>query len=1062
MTHYSRLLLNCLLLPVMLLMLCSPLMAQSITDEQLSQIMQNALELQKANRHAEALDVLLKVGKHTEKQRTESERLMYVGSQLQACECYKKLKRYAEGYSLAQKLMAGRLAEAERTKATFLYVINGYNLASKMILQKERNNIRYSESRKILLDIAPYADSTLAKHVLPKIPMTWYFQGMDYYVAQNFQQSKACFLKALQGFLRVGRTKDIFLVRKALASAHENLFEFTEAQQQYCEALALIREKGMVTEQISLLNMQWTLANEVGHADLAQQTALAIDSLIETTDDARSKYYYYLQKTKDALRKSQYRLAEEWCLKAKELAEAVKSQPSPMNRNVVYIMLRDMYLNTRRFDEALHYAQLIIDNNREAGLKYKDIHWTDYTVLANIYKEQGDKARCFACFDSISQHIDQIDDPKLLAHIYMFRGMAHAAFSNYEAALADYRKADAVLAVHYQPTDEKRLRLLSLQGGAAHQCKLPHEAERLYTLFADYSKQLYGEQSINYVEALIKKAHAEAFAENVEAGCRNYTEAAKCLKIIMKERLPYLNTEEKEVFWNPISSLLLNMTPYALKAGLHQTDFTEKCYDALVLSKAFLLDSERTLYDVVKREGTEADMSDYMQLALMKNQLNKWENKDRPDADSILSLARRADRMAARLAARCRSYGCLTDFMDVDYRVVKRALKPNEVLIDFTDFVTESQGRRYAAYVVRPDDAHPLLTDLFAEQSMDSLHITRPDLYYDSDFAPDVLQLLWKPLQKHIAPGSTVYYVPTQLLYRVALESLPLPDGSLLGEHYHFVRLSSARELLRKSEPHLMSRPQSAVLYGGLHYDLQPNVMLAEAQKYDLSKLMVMRGDALRGDSVYSPLPGSRIEVQKIDSILTARHWQVTSRTGTDGTEESFLSMHEHSPQVLQIATHGFYYTPDRAREVDYLKGYSDAMLLSGIVLSGANAAWQGKQLPKGVLSGILTARNISRLDLSKTEMVVLSSCQSGQGKATPEGLYGLQRAFKKAGVGTMVMALWNVSDKVATEFMVTFYEQLASPTCAWHKRKAFERAKAIIRSKYPDPFYWAAFVILD
>ena len=183
---------------------------------------------------------------------------------------------------------------------------------------------------------------------------------------------------------------------------------------------------------------------------------------------------------------------------------------------------------------------------------------------------------------------------------------------------------------------------------------------------------------------------------------------------------------------------------------------------------------------------------------------------------------------------------------------------------------------------------------------------------------------------------------------------------------------------------------------------------------------------------------------------------------GMQGTEESFLSMHGKAPQLLQIATHGFYYTPERAANVDYLKGYSDAMMLSGIVLSGGNAAWRGKELPDGVLGGILTANNIARLDLSGTEMVVLSACQTGQGKATPEGLYGLQRAFKKAGVGTMVMALWSVSDKVTTEFMTTFYEQLASKECKWNKRKAFENTKSIIREKYPDPFHWAAFVMLD
>ena len=181
---------------------------------------------------------------------------------------------------------------------------------------------------------------------------------------------------------------------------------------------------------------------------------------------------------------------------------------------------------------------------------------------------------------------------------------------------------------------------------------------------------------------------------------------------------------------------------------------------------------------------------------------------------------------------------------------------------------------------------------------------------------------------------------------------------------------------------------------------------------------------------------------------------------GMNGTEESFLSMHGKSPQILHLATHGFYYTPAQANEVNYLRGYNDAMSLSGLIMSGGNAAWQGKELPEGVLGGVLTANNIARLDLSNTDMVVLSACQSGQGNATAEGLYGLQRSFKKAGVGTMVMTLWNVSDKVTTEFMIKFYEALAQND--WNKNKAFNIAKSQIRKEYPDPFHWAAFVMLD
>lgn len=172
--------------------------------------------------------------------------------------------------------------------------------------------------------------------------------------------------------------------------------------------------------------------------------------------------------------------------------------------------------------------------------------------------------------------------------------------------------------------------------------------------------------------------------------------------------------------------------------------------------------------------------------------------------------------------------------------------------------------------------------------------------------------------------------------------------------------------------------------------------------------------------------------------------------------------MNAHSPRILQLYTHGFYYTPDRASGIDYLKGFTDAMQLSGIVLSGGNAAWTGKELPEGVRGGILTAGTIAGMDLSGTELAVLSACQTGLGKATPERLYGLQRAFKKAGVGTVVMSLWEISNNVSQEFMTTFYERLMAQPNGWDKLKAFRETKAIIRSRHPEPYYWAAFVMLD
>ena len=252
------------------------------------------------------------------------------------------------------------------------------------------------------------------------------------------------------------------------------------------------------------------------------------------------------------------------------------------------------------------------------------------------------------------------------------------------------------------------------------------------------------------------------------------------------------------------------------------------------------------------------------------------------------------------------------------------------------------------------------------------------------------------------------------------------------------------------------------MLYGGLQYSLDDTVMVDEASKYDTPKLLAESRGLTRGGIAFNDLPGTKAEIDSVEKILRFYQLSVEPYSEERGTEESFLRMNGDAPQILHMATHGFYYTSDEAQEIDGLRGYKDAMLLSGLVMSGGNAAWLGQDLPEGVLGGILTASDIARLDLRGMELVVLPACHSGNGEATEEGLYGLQRAFKKAGVKTMVMSLWEVSDMVATEFMTCFYKNLLDKDNAFDKRKAFDKAKSLIREKYPEPYYWAGFVMLD
>lgn len=1051
---------NKVLLLSLVLFCCGlQMQAQTLTEAEVTAKMNEAFALNNAKKTAEALEAFLLVGRNTEQQRNEVEHQVYVCSQTMACMCNETLKRYEEAYLLAKKLMSSGLTEKEKKDVAHLYAMNGYMYATSFM---HRDNRQLAKARTILEEIMPYADGKVREYALSKIPMSWYLEGAEYHLSQQYDKALTCYQNALKGFIELRKTDDEISVLRHIAEIKGTLYDVTGSEEAYKQALYLAKQYGKPDVQMEILKELWNIGNTIGNVQQVQTYAASIDSLVDATSDLQAKYTYYNQKGNEAKGLGQYGIAEQWYLRGKNIAERADAKNISANKHLSYSNLRNLYAAIGRYDDALLYARKAIEEFQAHTPMGDATYNMPYMALADIYRLMGDKENCYRSLDKIFETASRIVDSKELCHLYTTRGRCYFAFKDYQSALNDYKKADELLAAKYPQTDGDRISLSALIGGVEHQLGNYAESEQYYRKYAEYTKALYGEKSLEHINAQIYLANAEGFAGNVTYGCNDYTAAVQQLKTLMKQRIPYMNSTEREGLWNPLSSLFTMMTPYALEARQTQTAFTQNCYDALVMSKSFLLESERSMYDVIKRMGTSEDMYDYTTLASMKNQMKAWEKDYKANADSILSVSRIVSRLENLLMNRCKGYSDGTDFMDVDYHAVKQALGANEMLIDFTNYISQSQGRKYAAYIINKVQGYPLLKALFAERQIYSLGIVRPDMYYSEDYSGDVLKLLWEPLKENVSEGATIYYVPSQLLFQVSLESLPLPDGSLLGSHYHFVRLSSARELVKMKSNAIGCKDDTAVLYGGLQYDVETTAMAEESKKYDLSNLLAIRGEIARGDSIFHDLQGTKEEILKIENILKDNKWQVTPYMGKNGTEESFLDMNGKSPRLLHLATHGFYYTPNKAENVDYLKGYTDAMSLSGLVMSGGNAAWLGKQLPKGVLGGILTANDIARLDLSNTDMVVLSACQTGQGKATSEGLYGLQRAFKKAGVGTIVMSLWSVSDKTTSGFMIAFYECLVNPHNAWNKRKAFEEAKQIIRKKHPDPYYWAAFVMLD
>ena len=159
----------------------------------------------------------------------------------------------------------------------------------------------------------------------------------------------------------------------------------------------------------------------------------------------------------------------------------------------------------------------------------------------------------------------------------------------------------------------------------------------------------------------------------------------------------------------------------------------------------------------------------------------------------------------------------------------------------------------------------------------------------------------------------------------------------------------------------------------------------------------------------------------------------------------------------MHLATHGFF--EDDKLENDKLTEADNPLLRSGLVFAGVKEGNSGRDSQGNLQDGILTALEVSGLDLTGTQLVVMSACQSGLGSlATGEGVYGLRRAFTLAGVQTQVMSLWQVADLATQAFMVSYYQNLQAGQPRGDAIRATQLS-FLNGTEYNHPYYWSAFI---
>jgi CHAT domain-containing protein len=320
-------------------------------------------------------------------------------------------------------------------------------------------------------------------------------------------------------------------------------------------------------------------------------------------------------------------------------------------------------------------------------------------------------------------------------------------------------------------------------------------------------------------------------------------------------------------------------------------------------------------------------------------------------------------------------------------------------------------------------------------------------------------------LYGNIQDKKKIIYLPDGIYNKINLGTIfNTVENNYLALTHSIEQLDYPNLIINK-ENKFESSSNSALLFGFPSFSSYSSTQDSVFEYASMRALPTNCIDSLaRGSLNIAPLPETKKEVEIVNKNLSINGWVVSSFTGIEANEINLKNT--KSPRVLHIATHGYFLEdiPIESSSSSYFGFNSDQlrkdpMLRSGLLLSGAKKAMEDQDNTPN--NGIFSSYEASLLNLNGTELVVLSACETGRGEIkNSEGVYGLRKAFADAGAKNVIMSLWKVDDKVTQEFMALFYEIWLNQKTTI--REAFDKTQRDIMAKYPQPYYWGAFILVE
>lgn len=808
---------------------------------------------------------------------------------------------------------------------------------------------------------------------------------------------------------------------------------------------------------IGSLNLQ---LGEFGEASKYYHIVLQIrEKLYKNDFTSLAKIYYNLGSL--AYKKANYFKSEYFHLKADSILIKNNSRQSEdFARNLDG--LANTYQSIGNFQKAeLSYLSAIKLLEQTIGIK-NSIYTTSIYNLSSLYLELNEYHKADSLITKALKLQKEVQGKYSLDYGRILSLYAELKFvqNNCFEALNKYNEVLAIYSVYFSKNNINFARINLKYTHIQIACGHHLEGFRNLQSSKNTILNILGEINPDYLLALDEEIYYFKQLNKITQLKQIYLERNRIQKELITEASLYLSEDELFEYTKQYKTNIDDFNSFASQFSENEQPILRTCLENASFYKGFILNSVIKLRNIIANDSNllsiKTDIK-YLKTEQIKLQMQSQDKKLRiKEIERLIQIKQKE--LIYIINRNSIEFPIHTNHSPL-------SLKNNEILVEFIQYnsgtIQTEKMTQYAALLLNHSDSVyfvPLcsqkeLLDRFNGPLQGSGYVKEFYLFNErgiampEDTIKGLYEILWKPLEKIMQSKNQVYYVPTGLMHRINIGALSIKEDEIISDRYKLIQLQSSNDLNNGSTN--LPSIKNALIFGGIHYSVDST-----------------------NSKPWSFLKWSYRESQEIDVILNKNKIISKLKTHNNATEQSLQSnlSSGNTFDLVHLATHGFFLSYKKSKfsesnvtynMSDLIGQQPDPLLRSGLILYGANDQWNLNSQDLNQEDGILTAFEISQLDLSNTKLVVLSACETALGDIHElEGVYGLQRAIKIAGAKNIIMSLWQVPDKETSSFMVTFYKKWIEEKEPLHD--AFYNTQKEMRERFVNPYQWAGFILLQ